>query len=283
MYMSCPSNCSDNPISVTIYETANGIKASPYGGEPPYTYRWSDGSTTQEIINPAPGLWTVTVSYVIDNNICEAVDDIQVNADSAACGNGITDSQGNTYSSVTIGSQCWLTENLKNDMGLATTTDSMDWASIHSGATQTPALCCFMNLLGYINDYGYLYNYFALTQPGLCPDGWHVPSLQEWQELITYLGGETVAGGKLKIPGTDYWNSPNLGASNSAGFFARAGGLRYQDAIFYGLGEEANFATSTQDSTGSYFSTIRLDTYTELAEVVENYKNTGVSCRCIKD
>jgi len=73
----------------------------------------------------------------------------------------------------------------------------------------------------------YLYNGFAVFDPRrLAPEGWHVPSLDEWITLINYLGGEAVAGGKLKEVGTNNWEEPNTGATNSSGFTAIGGGLR---------------------------------------------------------
>lgn len=84
----------------------------------------------------------------------------------------------------------------------------------------------------YISDfsdikYGLLYNWYAATDASnIANTGWHVPTLAEMQTMITYLGGESVAGGKLKETGLTYWNTPNTGATNISKFNSRAGGYR---------------------------------------------------------
>ena len=76
---------------------------------------------------------------------------------------------------------------------------------------------------------------------GVCPDGWHLPSIAEWEELIECLGNTTVAGGKMKETGTEHWNSPNTDASNESGFTARPGGYRGYNGTFYNVGKTAHF------------------------------------------
>ena len=81
--------------------------------------------------------------------------------------------------------------------------------------------------------YGLLYNWYAATDSrNICPIGWHVPTDIEWGTLATYLGGQLVAGGKLKETGLVYWNTPNTGATNEVGFNARGSGQRNPDGSF---------------------------------------------------
>lgn len=89
--------------------------------------------------------------------------------------------------------------------------------------------------------YGKLYNWFSTQGDTLCPTGWHVPTDTEWTILTDYLGGESVAGGKLKSIATSYWNSPNIGATNESGFSALAGGYRLHGYIFYNIKDVAWF------------------------------------------
>ena len=125
----------------------------------------------------------------------------------------IEDIDGNIYKTTKIGSQIWMTENLKttryNDgTPIPLVTDGTTW-----GGLTTPAYCYINNdEATYASPYGALYNYYVVADTSslnVCPVGWHVPSDGEWTTLTNYLGGLDVAGSKLKETGTLYWNSPN--------------------------------------------------------------------------
>lgn len=142
----------------------------------------------------------------------------------------ITDFDGNQYTAVQIGTQIWMKENLKtthfnNGSPIAYLPIDADWKLNNTGAyvypENTPALG---------NTYGALYNWFAVSNANLCPVGWHVPSDAEWNVLTTYLGGESIAGGKLKEAGLTHWLDPNTGATNETGFTALPAGYRYSSA-----------------------------------------------------
>src|SRR5690554_6700140 len=123
-----------------------------------------------------------------------------------------------TYRIVTIGSQTWMAENLKYlpsvvgpETGSQTTPHYYVYGYNGTNVTDAKATANY-------NTYGVLYNWPA--EMNACPDGWHLPSDAEWTELTDYLGGESVAGGKLKETGTTHWASPNTGATNETGFTA---------------------------------------------------------------
>jgi uncharacterized protein (TIGR02145 family) len=138
----------------------------------------------------------------------------------------VMDIDGNIYTTVTIGTQTWLVENLKttrfNDgSAIPLVSDLTTWNS-----TTTPAYCwCNYDSVTYKNLYGALYNWYAVNTGKLAPIGWRVPSDLDWDTLITLLGGATVAGGKLKEAGIAHWASPNTGATNESGFSALPGGF----------------------------------------------------------
>jgi uncharacterized protein (TIGR02145 family) len=116
----------------------------------------------------------------------------------------------------------------------------------------------------------------------LCPDGWDVPTDAEWTILITYLGGGSVAGGKMKSTGTDYWNSPNTDATNSSGFSALPGGSRNTDGSFANIRNFAFFWSATGPvSDIAIFRTL----YGSSSFVTsnQNLKSVGASVRCLKD
>jgi uncharacterized protein (TIGR02145 family) len=184
--------------------------------------------------------------------------------------------------SVIIGSQVWMGCNLnvdhyRNGDPIPQVTDSTQWVNTDSGAW-----CYYNNSRAIGAIYGKLYNWYAVHDSrGLAPVGWHVPSNAEWSILLDYLGGEKIAGGKLKDIGTA-WNSPNTGATNDNGFSALPGGHRFLNGSFYALGTFGSWWTaSVGNIAGGYFRYMRYDS----ANVVSWYgdMNTGISVRCVRD
>jgi uncharacterized protein (TIGR02145 family) len=187
----------------------------------------------------------------------------------------IKDGDGNVYTTVSIGTQVWLKENLRttryNDGASIPNETTNDWETL-----MTPAYCWFSNLEANKDVYGGLYNYFAVKTGKLCPSGFHVPSRGEVLILTDFLGDN--AGGKMKS--VTLWNAPNEGATNSSGFTALPGGMRVSDFIHNGM--FGYFWTSTDFNTNSgYFCTL---SYTD-ALVAEDHRwgSSGLSVRCIKD
>jgi uncharacterized protein (TIGR02145 family) len=131
--------------------------------------------------------------------------------------------------------------------------------------------------------YGLLYNWYAATDVrNIAPAGWHVPTQSEFQALITYLGGELVAGGKLKELGTDYWDPPNSGATNEVGYNGRGTGVRTSyGGSFLGIKINATFWSST---TGGVYakgmSIVNSNAYASINDL--DYEN-GLPLRLIKD
>jgi uncharacterized protein (TIGR02145 family) len=141
--------------------------------------------------------------------------------------------------------------------------------------------------------YGVLYNWPAAMNgeisstsnpsdvQGVCPAGWHLPSEAEWIQLANYLGGTSVAGGKLKEVGTTHWGSFNYLASNSSGFTALPGG-GCVSGYFQSKGSFANFWSATEaSSTNAKYMYLRYDA--EYISITNSSKNLGLSVRCLKD
>jgi len=144
----------------------------------------------------------------------------------------VTDIDGNKYKTVKIGTQVWMSENLKtsryrNGDVIPVVTDNTAWIGLASGAR-----CWYENDSStYENNYGNLYNSFAATDSrGICPLGWHSPTYQEWETLTYFLGGTGNGGGKMKFSGTTFWSNPNTDANNESGFSALPGGYRSNNA-----------------------------------------------------
>ncbi len=194
----------------------------------------------------------------------------------------VTDIDGNVYQTVTIGTQTWMAANLKvthyrNGDAIPNVTDNSAWLARDSGA-----YCNYNNDTTLGNTYGRIYNWLAVDDSrGLAPAGWHVASDGEWQTLITYLGGDVVAGDKLKEAGTVHWNSPNSG-NNLSGFSGLPGGSRQYNGDFSDLGVYGVFMSSTE--TAVDFVWVRaLYNATPYVQTAGAYKPYGFSVRCVKD
>jgi uncharacterized protein (TIGR02145 family) len=197
----------------------------------------------------------------------------------------VTDQNGNTYATIVIGTQEWMAENLRsttyaNGDPIPNVTGNTAWPQLTTGAWAH-----YDNNSGYESPYGKLYNWYAVADPrNVCPTGWHVPTDAEWTVLSDYLGGESVAGGKMKSTGTQYWISPNTGATNESGFSGLPGGLRnYFDGYSYTLGTSgywwsASESGAAESAWGRYLYSYDADVY-----LVESYYGNGYSVRCLRD
>lgn len=198
-------------------------------------------------------------------------------------GAGVT-FNGYTYSTIVLGNgQEWMAENLRttyyaNGDPIPNVTDATQWGNLSTGAWAH-----YNNDSQYENTYGKLYNWYAVADSrNVCPPGWHVPTDAEWSFLINYLGGEAVAGGKMKSTGTQYWSSPNIGATNASGFSGLPGGYRFSDGTFYSIGSLGNWWSSTEYVTGFAWD---CNLYHNLGNVSRWYngKADGLSVRCRKN
>ena len=165
------------------------------------------------------------------------------------------------YKTVKIGTQTWMAENLAYK------------ASSGCGA--------YFNIQSYVQTYGYLYNYE--TAKNACPTGWHLPCEEEWTTLSSYLGGEDVAGGKLKETDTIHWKSPNSGATNESGFTALPGGFSESSLVSLFMGTDAIWWSKSDEN--SVFKNLRSIYYKseKLGKSSSGIKNAGYSVRCLKD
>lgn len=199
----------------------------------------------------------------------------------------VNDIDGNVYKTVTIGNQIWMAENLKttkyNDgKAIPLVTDNAAWTNRDSIALTTPAYYWYDNDSTTKKTYGALYNGYAVKTGKLCPTGWHVPDDAEWSELTTYLGGEDVAGGKLKETGTDHWQGPNKGATNESGFTALPGGYRTMNGKFYYINGGSGWWSSTKyNSTYAWSRGMHSDT--DHVSRGANELPNSLYVRCLKD
>ncbi len=192
------------------------------------------------------------------------------------------DYDGNAYPTFTIGNQMWMAENLRvthyrNGDAIPNVEDDATWEDLTSGA-----YCWYGNDQSANEKYGALYNWFAVDDSrGLCPNGWHVSTNDEWTTLTTYLGGIYVAGGKMKAT-SDLWTSPNTDASNSSNFSGLPGGGRGYTGVFDNVGYYGYWWPSTESSSDRAW--FRYLHYYDGFVIVGNYdKESGFSVRCLRD
>jgi uncharacterized protein (TIGR02145 family) len=276
----------------------------------PTGWLWSfgDGNTSTEQ-QPAhsynsPGTYTVTLEATNESGSSsdEKADYINV----IETGTFTDNRDGNSYKTVEIGNQVWMAENLKylpslNKQPDHSFTDPMYYVYSYNGTDLDAARATERYSI-----YGVLYNWSALmngeqssnTNPsgvqGVCPSDWHVPSDDEWLELINYLGGADIAGGKLKEQGLLHWFDPNTGATNETGFTALPGGGFYAytetasfpadppEFLFHG--NYSVFWTSSEqnDKVAWYYHLNWNDAEITLSNLA-NSKGDGFSVRCVKD
>jgi len=198
---------------------------------------------------------------------------------------GVIDIDGNMYKGVLIGNQIWMAENLRvthyrNGDPIPNVTDAGEWASLSTGA-----YCEYDNNPDNVATYGRLYNWHAVNDGrNVAPEGWHVPTDAEWQILADYLGGSSVAGGKLKSIGTDLWLSPNTDATDEFEFHGVPSGSRNYSGAYGYMGGYASYWSTTECSgTNALDRSLCYDNATFDANCTYRFKENGFSIRCIKD
>ena len=199
----------------------------------------------------------------------------------------VMDIDGNTYKTIQIGSQTWMAENLKttrfnNDTEIPLVTSGTGW-----NVLTTPGYCWYSND-NYISriTYGALYNWFTVVAGNLCPAGWHVSTDDDWEMMVSFLGGVPEHfQRKLKETGTTHWylNTPGQlhDATNSCGFTALPGGLRGGNGNFAQIRSEGHWWTSDEfDATNSHSRSLY---FYDVGGSSEYYpKFIGFSVRCVK-
>jgi len=167
---------------------------------------------------------------------------------------------GQVYPVVQIGEQIWFAENLNYEMGNS-------W--------------CYNNSTNSCEIYGRLYDWE--TAMDACPAGWHLPSVTEWVILSDFLGGSSIAGGKMKEIGTEHWNSPNTGATNSSSFTALPGGFKHYSSGYLYFGNVGMFWSSTENGTGgkSWYKAFNYESAG--MGTGSSVHPSGLSVRCLKN
>jgi len=201
----------------------------------------------------------------------------------------VSDLDGNIYATIKIGNQNWMAENLRtshyaNGDLIPNVPESNEWINLTSGAWVHYENNPELNAL-----HGKLYNWHAIQNAkGICPKGWHVPSNEEWNTLLNYLGGKEIAGGKLKSKLLNAWafhfngQSTESEPNNESGFSSVASGSRSVDGMFGLMSFRATYWSSNEYSASDAY-TREIFWNGDAAGSFNEYKKNGYSCRCVQN
>lgn len=237
----------------------------------------------------------VICTYNQGDTISDETNIVIIEGDDNIANLTVNDYNGNVYKTTLIGEQLWLAENIKSThysnrksipiVEKDETFDEFDTTSI--------TMCYYNDLASNFETYGELYTWPVATNgaimnneipsgiQGVCPVGWHTPSLSEWEILENFLG-ENVASDKLKQVGNAYWLEQNINATNETGFTALPSGKRFEDGSFYGL----SYNTSYWSTSGGVFidAIVTSMSYnSSKLDFPESNKVHARPVRCIKD
>jgi len=264
-----------------IEDTLKGgmIELDVQGGMPPYHYMWSTTDTTEDLNDVQDGVYSV---QVVDNNSCEA------RKNNIFVYRMMTDSRDSRkYKVITIGTQVWTAENMNYGKQI-----NSDKVALKNGVVEK---FCYNDDPEYCEMLGGLYTWNEMMRysksdelvrgetQGICPDGWHIPTADEWKILADYLGGEMVAGNRMK--NYEYWPAPE-GASqihlDLSGFSAYPAGRMDMAGESYYLGKATSYWSATKNSwNNAWHRTIT----SRGSGLYRNSGNVGYrfSVRCVKD
>ena len=215
----------------------------------------------------------------------------------------VTDIEGNTYATIQIGTQTWMAENLRtskycNGEDITNVISSGQWSQITGedyGGLSTPAQSSHNNDSQFDYPYGKLYNWFTVDDArNICPCGWHVPSIEEWIELVDFLGNFSISGDKMKSQATGHWMLDQVTGDNSSGFSALPNGWRISGTGQFYINNVSAFywSSSIYDNINNILSPKTIQIYANNNEGVlgadpfdpkGQAPGNGLAIRCIKD
>ncbi len=284
-------DCDNNPVTAGYVMAGSMVHFCSNG-----QFNFSTCVGSMELTGVDQGNFTASVpqTLVLSGGSYE-VGSVQACGDPISSG-GVTDINGYTYTTVLIGTQEWMAENLRvsnyaNGDPIPVVNDGVQWTGLSTDAVTWWGA-------EWDAEYGKLYNWYAVSDPrNVCPSGWHVPSDSEWKQLESALGmpaeeldqtgqrGEAAnVGGKMKV--LDGWDGLNVGATNESGFSAVPSGIRSWAGNLALLHSDARYWTATEMAPDKawirdlarYYASIYRDNYNNLSD-----KRNGLAVRCVRD
>lgn len=261
-------------LTATVQVNGSSAVVQVNNAQMPVTYNWSNGGTGSAQSNLQPGDYSVTVK---DNIGCEVTLGFKVEEEVET--GTVLDIEGNEYLTVRIGTQVWMAENLKTSKyadgtAIPEVKPNTEWRNLTTGA-----FSWYNNDPAFDEVYGKLYNWYALNCCQICPQGWHVPNIEEWEKLRLFLLPDS--GGKMKT--VDGWRGPNTGATNSSGFSGLPGGVRGFNGNFFSVTEYGHWWVSGEtNATSARYMFLGFEN-AGAQYATFNPKWNGASIRCVKD
>ncbi len=200
----------------------------------------------------------------------------------------------NVYQTVQIGNQCWMAENVAYLPSVSPPDSGSYTSSYYYVYGYNDTIVTAAKATPNYQTYGVLYNWPAAMNgdtssnsvpsgvQGVCPLGWHLPSDAEWDTIVNYLGGSSVAGGAMKETGFSHWNTPNTGAINSSGFTALPGGSRFDNGSFFNIGVYGFWWCSRDYDAYSAKTRLMYYLYGNVYRA-NGSKEYGFAVRCLRD
>ena len=277
------SDCDNQPL-VSGFLEINGLTFFTDQGN--FTARICGNNANIITVKPEPILeFGDSLNINITQNNTDLGDIVLCNGDTLQTGT-VTDIDNHVYSTVLIGNQWWMSENLRTTRY----SDGTLIPNVTSGweTSITPGWVFYNHNPDLDTVYGKYYNWFTVaTSQNVCPTDWHVPTYEEYLILINNAGGYLTAGGKMKTievpPAYPSWAQPNLGGSNLTGFSALAAGAKaYEEIFFSGEYYQASIWTVSNIDT-LLARSIYIGYDTRWVTFFDMDKNSGLSIRCVKD
>ncbi|HOW26570.1 MAG TPA: FISUMP domain-containing protein [Bacteroidales bacterium] len=292
-----PSQAEAGPDQ-TIYGTSTTLAGNtPSTGTGAWTILSGTGGTITDPASPTSDFQGLAcTTYALSWQICTSCgctsDTVLISfapVVSFTCGDILEDCRdGQSYATVQIGDQCWMAKNLNTGTMVVGTIEQSDNGTVEKN--------CYENESGNCDTYGGLYQWHEAMEyetaegvRGICPYGWHIPTDGEWTVLTTYLGGNSVAGGKMKSTGTleeatGLWYAPNTGATNESGFTGLPGGSRSSTgSLFLGIHADGSFWSSSRHYTDFVWFRRLIFNSAAIERSDSTFGDDGFSVRCIRD
>lgn len=264
-------------LAVTVNVSGSTATVQTTGGLAPFTYTWSNNGTGTSQTGLSPGNYNVKVKDALG---CEVTKEFTIQEEAVV--GTVTDVDGNQYATIKIGTQVWMAENLKttkfaDGTEIPNVTTNQQWM-----AQTTAAFSYFNNDASNNQKYGKLYNWYAATCCAICPQGWHVPTQEEWEKMRAFL----LPNSGVKLKSTTGWRESEIAGTqgtNESGFNALPGGVRGSNGNFFSLSEFGHWwmNKSTNATTAPYI--ILSFNQSVVSQANFNPKWNGASIRCVKD
>ena len=311
LYLPDIFSLSGSPVTTTgtltatlASQTANQVFAAPVKGPglPVFRTLVSTDIPALSWSKITTGLPTTLEGYGITDAATKAyVDQLLQKIDQLETQTGIVkDVDGNLYTTVKIGTQIWMSENLKttkykDGAAISLVTDITTWSNLF-----TPAYCWYGNNEANKELYGALYNWYTASSYNICPAGWHVPTADEWTTLENYLIdnglnydgtttgnkiGKALASNTLWAPSTvegAVGNTDYPAKRNSTGFTALPGGERFSDGYFSNKSIIGYWWSSTLNPPGGKWGRRMSASNISFSATIQNAMD-GLSIRCVRD